>query len=70
MPRNLGHCGKEDPSTLGRHNFSQFLGDFVIEGKLLKLGEAQMAKVVVPSHELSLFVSGGNLGVLYLLQQR
>ncbi len=69
-PRWLGHCSEEAAGALRRHNFGKCLGDFAIEGKLLELGEAQVAKAVVPLHELGLFISGGELCVLSFHQER
>jgi hypothetical protein len=40
------------------------LWDLAIDGKLLELGEAQVAKAVMPSHELGLIVSSRKLDVL------
>jgi hypothetical protein len=68
--RKLGHCIKEVASALGWLDLGNFLGDFAIECKLLELGEAQVAEVVVPSNELGLFIGGGKLGVLSFLEVR
>ncbi len=70
VPRKFVHCAKEAAGALGRLNFGKFLRDFTIEGKLLELGEAQMAKVVVPLHELGLFISSSRLDVLSFLEWR
>jgi hypothetical protein len=70
VPRKLGHCAKEAAGTLGRRNLGKFLGNLAIEGKLLGLGKAQVAKAVVELHELGLFLSGGNLDVFSFLEVR
>ncbi len=69
-PRKLGHCAKEAAGALGWRNFGELLGDFSIECKLLELGEEQVAKVVVPLHELGLFIGGGKLGSVSFLKGR
>jgi hypothetical protein len=49
-PGKLGHRTKEAASTLERDDLGKLLWDFTIEGKLLELGKAQVAKLVVPTH--------------------
>ncbi len=62
-PGKLGHHTKKAASTLGRVDLGKLLQDFAIESKLLELGKAQVAKPVVPKHELSLIVSSRGLDV-------
>ena len=69
-PRNLSHRAKEAASTLGWVDFCQLLGNFPVEGELLELGEGEMTKAVVPSHEFSLIVGSGEADVLPLLRWR
>ncbi len=58
LPGKLGHRTKKTAGALGWHNLGEFLWDLTIESKLLELGKAQVAKAVVPTHELSLIVGG------------
>jgi hypothetical protein len=55
-PWELGHCAKEAAGALGRHDLGKFLWDLTVESYLFELGKAQVAKRVVPTHELSLIV--------------
>jgi hypothetical protein len=48
---------KRQPSHLGRMILARF------QGKLLELGKAQVAKLVVPTHEFSLITGGRELDV-------
>ncbi len=70
LPGELGHCTEEATSAHGRRNLSKFFGDFIIESKLLELGEAQVDEVVLPTHELGLIVSNGKLDVFTLFEWR
>ena len=64
MPRNLGHHAEETSGALGGIEQGQFLGNFVIEGKLLQPCEGKVTQTVVPTHQFGLIVSGGKGGVL------
>ncbi len=66
-PRKLGHRTKEAAIALGRDDLGKLLWNFTIEGKLLELGKAQVAKWVVPMHEFSLIVGGRELDVFSFL---
>jgi hypothetical protein len=55
--------------TLGRQNLGKLLWDLTIEGKLLELSKAQMAKALMPVHELDLIVGGHKLDVFGFLGQ-
>jgi hypothetical protein len=52
--------------VLRRFNLGKFLEDITIESKLLELGEAQVAKAVVPTHELGLIIGSSKLDVFCL----
>jgi hypothetical protein len=69
-PGKLGHCPKKAASALGRQNLGKLLWDLAIEGELLELGKAQVAKAVLSAHELSLIVGGQELDVFSFLYQR
>jgi hypothetical protein len=57
---DLGHDSTKEASRTGRMlDLSQSLWDLSIESKLLELGEGQVAKAVMPAHELGLVVDGG-----------
>jgi hypothetical protein len=58
LPGKLGRGPKKAACALGWQNLGELLWDLAIEGKLLELGKAQVAKAVVPAHELSLIDSG------------
>jgi hypothetical protein len=62
-PGMLGHCPEKAACTLGQQNLGKLLWDLAIEGKLLELREAQVAKGVVPGHKLSLAVGSRELDV-------
>ncbi len=69
-PEKLRHCPKEAACALGRENLGELLWGLAIEGKLLELREAQVAKAVVPGHELSLVTGGRELDVFGFLGWR
>jgi hypothetical protein len=58
---------KRQPAHLGGMILAKFFWDLTIEGELLELGKAQVAKLVVPAHELSLIVSCRKLDVFSFL---
>ncbi len=66
----LSHCAKKAACTLGRQHLGKLLWDFAVEGKLLELGEAHVAKVILPLHELSLVAGGRELDVFGFLGRR
>ncbi len=59
FPRYLGHSTKEASCAGRRLDLGQSLWDLSIEGKLLELGEGQVAKAIMPAHELGLVLNGG-----------
>jgi hypothetical protein len=61
---------KRPPAHSGGLTLASFLGIFAVECKLLELGEARVAKAVVPLHELGFFIGSGKLGVLSFLEGR
>jgi hypothetical protein len=67
LPGKLGHCPKKAASALGWQYLCKLLLDLTIEGKLLELRKAQLAKLVGPMHDLSLLVSSHELDVLSFL---
>jgi hypothetical protein len=69
-PEKLRHCPKEAACTLGRENLGELLKGLAIEGELLELREAQVAKAVVPGHELSLVIGGRKLDIFGFLGWR
>ncbi len=70
LPGKLGHHAKKAACALGQQNLGKLLWDLTIEGKLLELREAQVAKAVVPAHKLGLVVGGCKLGVFSFLGWR
>ncbi len=64
LPGKLGHCTKVAASALGQDDLGKLHWNFTIVGKLLELGKAQVAKLVVPTHEFSLIVGSRELDVL------
>ncbi len=66
----LGDHAKKAASTLGRQHLSKLLWDLTVEGKLLELWEAHVAKAVMPSHELGLVVGGPVLDIIGFFSQR
>jgi hypothetical protein len=69
-PRNLSHRAEKAASALGWRDFCQLLGDFPVEGKLFELCEGKVTKAVVPLHQFSLIVGGGEMDVLSLFRWR
>ncbi len=70
LPGKLPHHAKKAACALGRQNLCKLLWDLAIEGELLKLREAQVAKAVMPAHEIGLIVSGHKLDVFGFLGWR
>jgi hypothetical protein len=70
LPGKLGHCAKKAACALGRLNLGKLLQDLAVEGKLLELREAQVAKAVVPAHKLDLVIGGCKLDVFSFLGWR
>ncbi len=70
LPGKLCHCPNAAACTLGRQNLGKLLWDLAIEGKLHELREAQVAKAVVPAHQLGLVIGGCKLDVFGFLGQR
>ena len=64
LPRKLCHCAKQAASTLGRQHLGKLLWNLAVDGKLFELWKGKVTKVVMPSHELSLFISGQELNIL------
>ncbi len=62
-PGKLYHCPKDAACALQRQNLGKLLWDLAIEGEVLELREAQVAKGVVPVHELGLVGGGRELDV-------
>jgi hypothetical protein len=59
-PRNFGHGPKKAAGTAGRTNVGELGGDLAVARKLLELWEGGVAKAIMPSHQLSLIIRGGN----------
>ena len=55
----LGHGTKKASCAGRRLDLGQSLWDLAIKRELLELGEGQVAKAVMPAHELGLVVDGG-----------
>ncbi len=64
---NLGHGTKKASHVGSRLDLGQTSRDLTVKRKLLELGEGQMAKSVMPLHELGLVVNSG-LDMLVLLE--
>jgi hypothetical protein len=60
VPRNFGHGPKKAAGTAGRKNVGKLGGDLAIARELLELWEGGVAKAIMPSHQLSLIIRGGN----------
>jgi hypothetical protein len=59
FPGDLGHGTKKASHTGGRLDLGQLSRDLAVEHELLELGEGQVAKAVMPAHELGLVVNSG-----------
>ncbi len=70
LPGKLGHCPKKAACALGQQNLGKLLWYLAIEGKLLEIREAQVAKTVVPADKLSLVISGRKLDIISFLCRR
>ncbi len=70
LPGTLGHCSKKAAGTLGRQHLSKLLWNLAVKGELLELWKGEVTKVVIPLHELGLFVGGRELDVLGFIGQR
>ncbi len=57
FPGYLGHSTKEASRAGRRLDLGQSSWDLAIEGKLLELGEGQVAEAVMPAHEFGLVVN-------------
>ncbi len=56
FPGYLGHSTKEASRAGRRLDLGQSSWDLAIDGKLLELGEGQVAEAVMPAHEFGLVV--------------
>ncbi len=54
---------KRQPAHLGGSTLASSFWDLAVEGELLELREAQVAKAVMPVHELGLIIGGHELEV-------
>ncbi len=70
LPRTLCHRSKKAACALGRQHLGRLLWDLAIEGKLLELGEAQVAKAVMSLHELGMIIGSRELDIFGFLGQR
>jgi hypothetical protein len=68
FPGNLDHDTKEASCAGRRLDLGQSSRDLTVKLKLLELGEGQVAKVVMPAHELGLVVNGGRVDMLVFLE--
>ncbi len=68
FPRDLGHSTKKASRPGRRLDLGQTLRDLAVKHKLLELGEGQVAKAVMPAHELGLVVDSGEIDVLVFLE--
>ncbi len=60
VPRNFGHGPKKAAGTAGRTNVGKLGRDLAIARKLLELWEGGVAKAIMPLHQLSLIIRGGD----------
>ncbi len=56
--RSLVIAPKKAAGTLERQHLSKFFWNLAVEVKLLELWKGKVTKVVMPSHELGLFLGG------------
>ncbi len=68
FPGDFGHGTKEAYCTVRRLDLGQLSRDLAIKHELLELGEGQVAKAVMPAHELDLVVNGNEVDVLVFLE--
>ncbi len=68
FPGDLSHGTKEASRAGRRLDLGQLMRDLAAKRKLLELGESQVAKVVMPVHELSLVVDDGEVDMLVFLE--
>ncbi len=58
--RNFGHGPKKAAGTVGRTNVGKLGKDLAIARKLLELWEGGVAEAIMPLHQLSLIIRGGD----------
>ena len=69
-PRCFCHGPKEAACALGQRHLGKATRDLAILGKDLEFWEGEVAKAVMPSHQLGLIVGGGELEFLVFLERR
>ena len=69
-PRCFRHGPKEAACALGRRHLGKATRDLTILGKDLEFWEGEVAKAVMPLHQLGLIVGGGELKFLVFLERR
>ncbi len=61
---------KRQPAHLGRGTLAKATRDLAILGKDLEFWEGEVAKAVMPSHQLGLIIGGNELEFLVFLERR
>jgi hypothetical protein len=69
-PRCFHHGLEEAACALGRRHLGKAMRDLAILGKDLEFWEGEVAKAVMPSHQLGLIVSSSELKFLVFFERR
>jgi hypothetical protein len=69
-PSCFRHGPKKATCALGRRHLGKATKDLAILGKDLEFWEGEVAEAVMPSHQLSLIIGGGELEFLVFLERR
>ncbi len=69
-PGYFGHGAKEASRTGRRLDLGQMSRDLAVKCQLLELGEGQVAKAIMPAHELGLVIDCSQVDVLVFLKLR
>ncbi len=70
LPGKFSHRAEQAASTLGRQHLGKLLRRLAIEGELFERWKGKVTEVVMPLHELGLFVRGRKLDVLGFIGRR
>ncbi len=68
-PRYLSHGTIEAYSTCWWLDTCKFLGDLIVRSEVLELGKREVAKTMMPAHQLSLIVCGDVIDTVSRIQR-
>ena len=68
-PRHLSHGTIEATSTCWWLDTCKFLGELVVLGKVLELGKREVAKMMMPAHQLGLIICGDVIDTVSRVQR-